>query len=62
MDFFLIMTKMIYLKMCLITSGSSYAPGPPGPPGPPGLPGSGTSDVGQYLTEYLQSKLCIFIN
>lgn len=44
--------------------GGSFRPGPPGQPGPPGAPGrdglgSESVDVGQYIAEYLQSKLCI---
>lgn len=36
----------------------SYSQGPPGPPGPPGRDGhdSGSTEVGQYIAEYLQSR------
>lgn len=50
-------------RICVLPDGSNLGgpPGPPGLPGPPGPPGrnghdSGSSDVGQYIAEYLQSK------
>lgn len=47
--------------------GGSFSPGPPGQPGPPGPPGrdgigSESMDVGQYIAEYLQSKMHIYRN
>lgn len=54
------MYMTFYWRICVAVPGGSFSPGRPGPPIPPG-PHSGSSDMGQYISEYLQSKLCIYL-
>jgi len=48
---------------CGVVPGGSLSPGAPGRPGPPGRDGSGSgsTDVGQYIAQYLQSELCVCV-
>lgn len=63
---FFFFSLTFYLSDPVVISGSSFSSGAPGPPGPPGAPGrdgtgSGSPDVGQYIAEYIQSKICIHV-